>query len=366
MKKIFTLLFFVFATLSAMAQEKTITVTQPMTTSDNVSESPLARDDQTVVLTKNEDGTWDLTMKDLAAPSFLIGDITFKDVTVEDPGYHVCYITSNGAVGKVESKSSKYYGAELVLQINGTAELSDNGAGAQTIDFSLFNYSDEDFEVKGLFAPKSEQEPDMVAQTYYVGTSGETTCPGMAELYLYLDQETSDVVKLGIGGLADVNTEIGYGTIYVEGVKTTVTEDPDAGTMTINITNDNSTAATEDGDPITVKSFDIDIIPNYGTGGYDLDDGGDDFGGDDFGGDDPGLDNEFIVKGSIVIADPTTGADVKYELSSDESLITAIKGVKGGNATVPEVYSVDGMKLEQMHKGLNIVRLNGKTIKVVK
>lgn len=82
MKKIFTLLFLVLATLTAIAQEKTITVTQLMTTSDNASESPLARENQTVVLTKNEDGTWDLTMKDLAAPSFLIGDITFKNVAV--------------------------------------------------------------------------------------------------------------------------------------------------------------------------------------------------------------------------------------------------------------------------------------------
>lgn len=280
--------------------------------------------------------------EDLAAPSFLIGDITFKDVTVEDPGYHVCYVTSNGAVGKVETKSSKYYGAELVLQINGTAELSDNGAGAQTIDFSLFNYNDDDFEVKGLFAAKSEQEPDMMAQTYYVGTSGEARCPGMAELYLYLDQETGDVVKLGVGGLSDVNTEIGYGMIYVEGVKTTVTEDPAAGTTTINVADDHSTAVTEDGDPITVKSFDIDITPNYGIGGFDGEDG------DDFGGEDPGQGSEFTVKGTIVIADPMTGADVKYELSSDETIITAVKGVESGKANAPEVYSVGGIKLGHM------------------
>lgn len=362
MKKIFTLLFLVLATLTAMAQEKTITVTQLMTTSDNASESPLARENQTVVLTKNEDGTWDLTMKDLAAPSFLIGDITFKNVAVEDPGYHVYYVTSNGAVGKVESKSSKYYGAELVLQINGTAELSDNGAGAQTIDFSLFNYNDDEFEVKGLFAAKSEQEPDMMAQAYYVGTSGEARCPGMAELYLYLDPETSDVVKLGVGGLSDVNTEIGYGMIYVEGVKTTVTEDPVAGTTTINVANDHSTAVTEDGDPITVKSFDIDITPNYGIGGFDSEDGDD----GDFGGEDPGMGSEFIVKGTIVIADPTTGADVKYELSSDETIITAVKGVESVKTTVPEVYTIGGVKLGKMQKGLNIVRLNGKAIKVVK
>lgn len=356
MKKIFTLLFFVLATLSAMAQQKTITVKNFMTTSDGFSEESLTREDQTVVLTKNTDGTWDLTMKDLAAPTFIIGDITFKGVSVEDPGYHVYYITANNIQGTVTSKSSKYNGVDLYLQINGTAELSDNGAGAQTIDFEIFNPEDDDFYFKGLFAPKSEEEPEEIVQTYYMGKSGNTTCSGIAELYLYADQETGEITKIGVAGLADVNTTINYGTINIEGIKFIMDETD--GSIDIENTA-NTTATTEEGDPFTVKSFKINIMPNYGIGDSDLDDGDD----PDV---TPDLENQFIVSGTIVIADPTTGDDVTYTLSTDESILTAIKNINNDSNTTSEIYSINGMKLGKMQKGLNIVRMNGKTIKVVK
>lgn len=360
MKKIFTLLFLVFATLTAMAQEKTITVTNVMTTTDGSSAQPLTREDQTVVLTKNADGTWDLTMKDLAAPTFTIGDITFKGVNVEDQGYSVYYITANNIPGTVTSKSSKYNGAELYLQINGTAELSENGAGAQTIDFELFNLDDDEFYLKGLFAPASEEEPEEIVQTYFMGKSGDASCPGIAELYLYADQETGEITKLGVAGLADVSTTIGYGLINIEGVGFTMDETD--GSITLKNT-DETTAATEEGDPFTVKSFDINIKPDYGTGDSDLDDG-------DLGDEDPdvtpGLDSQFIVSGTIVIADPTTGADVTYTLSTDESILTAIKSVKNDSNAASGIFSVDGMKLDKIQKGLNIVRMNGKTVKIIK
>lgn len=143
MKKIFTLLFLVFATLSAMAQGVSFEVTQSMTTTDATGQLP--RENQTVALTQNDDETWDLTMKDLALPSGLIGDITFKGVDVEDNGYAVYNIAANGAEGTVNRKQSPFNGKTLTLQIT-EGQLSPKGAGSQRLVFEL--YCDDDANSK--------------------------------------------------------------------------------------------------------------------------------------------------------------------------------------------------------------------------
>lgn len=78
-----------------------------------------------------------------------------------------------------------------------------------------------------------------------------------------------------------------------------------------------------------------------------------------------GGDDEWSINGTLVIADPTTGDEFTYELSSDPQILTAIKAAKGNANGEAEYFSVNGSKLQGAQKGLNIVRKDGKTIKCV-
>lgn len=360
MKKIFTLLFLVFATVAAMAQGASFEVTQSMTTTDATGQLP--RDNQTVVLTQNDDETWDLTMKDLALPSGLIGDITFKGVDVEDTGYSVYNIASNGAEGTVDRKQSPFNGKTLTLQII-EGQLSPKGAGSQRLVFELYCDGDDDFYAQGVFAAEAEEDI-ITLMTYYVGKSADNTTIGGAELGIVTNEEDGSI-KLMFGGIANVNTEICYDPFYVEGLEM----EADEMTGTYKLSGENL-EATVDGtdDKIDIKSFSITLTPND-TPWVDSD-GVD----DDFGGDDPGVDpgmgesgNMFNVEGTLVIADPETGEEFTYTLSTDESIITAISGVKAdkGESNATEIYSAGGVKLGKLQKGLNIVRSNGKTVKMM-
>lgn len=103
MKKIFTLLFLVFATVSAMADNISFTVKNTMTTTDSNLDD-LTRDDQTVKLSQVGDDKWELTFVDLALNSGALGDLTFEVDAKEN--YGVYDITANSPKATVKKENS--------------------------------------------------------------------------------------------------------------------------------------------------------------------------------------------------------------------------------------------------------------------
>lgn len=358
MRKIFTLLFLVFAAVSAMADNVSFTVMNTMTTTD-ANNDELTRDGQTVKLTQVSDDKWELTFVDLALQSGALGDLTFE--VDAKYNYGVYNITTNSPKATVKKSSSPYNGYELTLQMN-YSELSPNGVGNQTLDFELYSDDHEDFYAKGLFEEKSEEDDGMVFSTYFLGKSGETTVQGGGE-FLLVPTKDNDIVNVRIAGLPNVDTEIVYDQLSIDELPMTL--DEANGSYNIKAENVQGYIIPDDEDADiltpTIKSIDITVKPDYGGADFNDD--------DDFGGVDPGMgdnSNPGTLEGTLVLTDPTSGKDFTYTISTDESILTAIKGIKAGTGNATEIYSVDGTKLSKLQKGLNIVRANGKTMKIIK
>ncbi len=359
MKKIFTLLFFVMATLTAMAGTS-FTVTNPMTIIDNDQNSTLI-DEQTVEVIQNEDETWSLKFCNLISYSSTIGDITFNGVTVTDKGYSVYSLQSNNAEGTVTDAASPYYGKTLILQLDG--ELSPKGYGSQAFTFEIFCEDDEDIYFQGSFSPDEGYVDGIIVPVYFLGKSDKGSCNGSAEMGVINEADGS--VSFSIDALTNVDNGESYGAIVLSGLEMGMGDEDGVYTLQA----ENAEAQTTEGVSITVKKLDIELVSNAGPAVGDDDDMG--FGDDDmgFGGDDDdmgvGGEEEWSVNGTLVITDPTTGSDFTYQLSTDEGLVTAIKTAKTNTNGTTEYFSVNGAKLSGAHKGLNIVRKDGKTVKVM-
>ncbi len=358
MKKIFTLMFFVMATLTAMAGTS-FTVTNPMTIIDNNQESMLV-ENQTVELIQNDDDTWSLKFESLASSNCTIGDITFNGVTVTDKGYYVYSLQCNDATGTVTDATSPYVGKTLILQLAG--ELSPKGYGSQAFTFEIFCDEDEDIYFQGSFSPDEGLVDGIIVPVYYIGKSAKGTCNGESNLGVINEEDGS--VSFQIDGLTNVDNGEEYSTLTVSGLEMGFGDEDGVYVLKA----ENTVALTEEGTSVTVKKLDIELVSNAGpeVGDDDMGFGDDDMGvgGDD---DDMGVggEEEWTVNGTLVIADPTTGDEFTYELSTDEGTITAIKTAKGNANGAAEYFSVNGAKLPGAHKGLNIVRKDGKTIKCV-
>lgn len=62
----------------------------------------------------------------------------------------------------------------------------------------------------------------------------------------------------------------------------------------------------------------------------------------------------------------TSEATVKYGVDPSEWVSTAINGVETDSNAKTEIFTIGGVKVNGLQKGLNIVRRGGKTIKVIK
>lgn len=243
-------------------------------------------------------------------------------------------------------------------------QLAPTDIGNQTLEFELFCDDHSDFYAAGKFTEKDEEEDGMAFSTYFLGKTDKNTAMG-GGTFLLIPTKDNDVVNVQIAGLPNPETEIVYDVLNIDGLPMIV----DEATGAYNIKAENLTGyiipEDEDANIIqpVIKSVDITVKPDYGSGDFDL-------GDDDFGGVDPGMgegSNPGTLEGTLVMVDPTNNNEITYTISTDESILTAIKSIKSGsNDGTTEIYSVDGTKLSKLQKGLNIVRSNGKTIKIIK
>lgn len=359
MKKIFTLLVFALAAISAMAATS-FTVTDntlTLTYEDGQQKYP----NTAVTLAQGDDDQWTLTFVGLETPAGKIGDITFSGISVKK-NYGEYQITGDNATGTVTAADSPYSGQTLIMQIYGTGSLSPDGIGSETLNFALFSDDDPDFFFECLYAPVEEDE----------GTNITTFVAGSSESDGYMDVALMSIqnigyenyVALNIDGL--VNTETGepFGTFIINNIAMNANEPTAELPESYSIKGENISASFDGETEVGVKLIDLTIAPNYGTSQGDIDD---DF---DPGIDDPGVGpdaggGEFTLDGKLVITDPTTGKDITYIFSTDADKLTSVKGISGSADTTTQIYSVDGTKLGKMQHGLNIVRVGGKTMKVM-
>lgn len=73
-------------------------------------------------------------------------------------------------------------------------------------------------------------------------------------------------------------------------------------------------------------------------------------------------DTDLDATGEWMVSGSGTAPYAKFNISTTE---TAISAVKAGNAAVEGIYSATGVKYNKLQKGLNIVRKGGKTFKVM-
>ncbi len=359
MKKIFTLLFCVMATLSAMAGTS-FKVTNPMSVVDNTQEECVFMD-QTVELIQNDDETWSLKFYEFQSDKYFIGDITFDGITVKDLGYYVYSLQCNEATGKVTDETSPYYGKTLVLQLVG--QLSPKGYGEQAFTFEMFCDEDEDCFFSGYFSPDAGSVDGIIAPVYFKGTSASGAV-NSGEAILGVLNEEDGSVTFAIEGLLNVKSDEEYSDISIKGLEMMPAEDMD-GVYTLKA--ENVTATDEDNTSYTVKSLEVTLVSNAGPAVGDDDMGDDDmgFGGDDdmgTGGDEM---EEWTISGKLVFVDPTTSEEFTYEISSDEEILASVKGVNASANSAAEYFSLNGAKLSGAAKGINIVRINGKTVKAL-
>ncbi len=363
MKKIFTLLFAVMATVSAMAGVS-FKVTNPMTVTDNTQTEVVVLE-QTVELFQNEDETWSLKFYDFQSCNYDLGDITFDGIAVAGPVYYVYYLQCNEATGVVTNKTSQFYGKTLVLQMTG--QLSEKGYGSQSLTFEIFCEEDEDCYFQGSFSPDEGTVDGIVVPAYYNATSKSgSSLTGEGNLGVINEEDGS--VTFSMDGLKNVNSGEEYSTISLPGLEMGMGEEDGVYTLKA----ENATAVDENDSPITVKSLELTLVSNAGpdvqTADDDMGVGGDDdmgYGGDDdmgVGGDEM---SEWSVSGTLVIVDPATSEEFTYEISTDESITNSISSVKSGANGAAEYFSLNGSKLNGAMKGINIVRKDGKTVKFV-
>ncbi len=365
MKKIFTLLFGVMATLSAMAGTS-FKVKNPMTVVDNTQDECTFMEQEVEVI-QNDDDTWSLKFYDFQSDNYLVGDITFDGITVKDLGYYVYSLQCNEATGKVTNENSPYYGKTLVLQLVG--QLSPKGYGDQSFTFEMFCDEDEDCFFSGYFSEDaaSDEADGIIASVYYKGTSvSGDVCSGGADLGVFNADDGS--ITFAIEGLKNVKTKEYYTSLTVEGLEMQASEEEDGVYL---LKAENVQAYDDDDIKYTVKSFELNLVSNAGPAVGD--DGDDDMG---VGDDDMGLDGdddmggggemqEWTISGKLVFVDPTTSEEFTYEISTDEEILSSVKGVNAGAGKAAGYYSLNGAKLSGATKGINIVRMNGKTVKAL-
>lgn len=359
MKKIFTLLTLVFATLTAMAAPTSFSVTNDITFTDE--DGSVTYENQTATLTQNADESWSLTFVDLDTPAGKIGDITFNDISVKE-NYGEYQITADNATGTATDSESQFAGSTFVMQIYGTGSLSPNGVGSETINFALFRDEDDDFFFECTFAP-AEDVDGTVLTSFVSGTSESDSYLDMALVSIINTPE--GLVNLNIDGLFNPENGIPFNAFAINNLMIDMNEPTPEVQESYSLKAENTIATAEGLESINVKLLDFTLTPNYGVASNDeLDD---DF---DPGIDEPGVDpgtegNEFLLDGKLVFTDPETGKDITYIFSTDADKLTAIKNISADADNASDIYSVNGMKLSKTQQGINIVRKNGKMVKVL-
>lgn len=387
MRKNFTLLAMLFASMSAMAtatpsiinnvavhaEAQNSTVVSTKTYSDKLSTSITVGDGDGVVanfensgLVVNEmsDGTYSVTFKDVRVGENkdALGDITINGaVKYKDDNYDDREILTIKKPVKftVDDKESAYYGVEFTVDLlyvyqyglydDSSDDLIDK-AFAQLVLSGEKDGSDIDVTADYGSDPDNDfwtYESHGKAKVTYNGTTTEES-----DAVVVVEEYENDVYKLTFKDLSLGGTRLG--DISISNV-TISGDDEDGDGKADNIDTSISTSdsyatwsnvnpgladygITEDGE--------VELSDFAGNGVYDID---------------KEKYNTLALNFKLAYGDSNIAVEFGY-------IDTAINGVANSTAAGPQqIFTLDGVKMESLKKGINIVRnADGKTIKVIK
>ena len=342
MKKIFTLIFLVMASVAVMAQTtKSFTDWMYITGYDeDYNEITQATEENEVILTEGEDGKWNITFKNLQAPNgVILGDLTFKGINVKADNYGTYTIgySVNEPTTTITDQRSKYVDKEIVLSgLDGFMNKYDN-----SLDFMLYSDEVDDIYYDCHFGEK--QVDGVFVDAYYMDATSEDM-PKPVKTKVSLINEEDGSVTVSISNLKDANTNTDYGTVTIKGL--TMDVDEAAGVYMIN-TEDDVASSDKMQKELKVLSFYLSLIPNgitpYDGVDDDIDPG---FGGGESNG------KEFEMSGELVLenTDSEMGVSDFIITNSDE----VEQYLKKTDYTDNLVISLDGDEQEPQEATISV------------
>ena len=288
--------------------------------------------DKTVTVDTYDDGTCGMTFKGVESATDELGDIIIKGITVteDENGTHYA---GEGTV-TVTDENSSLYGKDIHVAVSGVKDAEGN----YTIGFNITTPEDADYQLYGEFKTAAQVVPE---GTEFKGIWGI--------VQPYTEFDGSVFAKQSGDGLLDLFVQNFYingknvGNFTIKNVPASVAED---GTINIGAANKMGTYEVEyegtapENAVKKLQSF-------YGT-----------------------IKNKemSLVTGYLYYGDNNNYLTVvEFNGTSENDINVGINGVnaglENGNA---EIFTIGGVKVNGLQKGINIVRTNGKTVKVVK
>ena len=306
----------------------------------NASDKSNLTDDASAVLCEYSDGTFGITLKPVVCDGTNYGTVTLNGLTASDVDGTTVY---TGTVAPTFDEDSPLYGKNISAEV--TAEVNDNGD--LLVSVQMTDSDDNDFFLLIEFGSEEEPwapgEPVSTKGTLSAFTATDDGNYSTTDDCTLTVTDTADgVCSLLFDGVSTLpGTTIAIGSINIPGVAYT-----DNGETGSSLSATNVEATTKAEHPyyatLTIKQL---------SGDIDIDDS-----------------DEEDIKANVNIkftVDNNSTETIEYTFVANGTVDAIDKVAEDG--TVSRIYTISGMSVKNMQRGLNIVRgADGKTVKVLK
>lgn len=323
------------------------TITDTETFSSDLSTSTAAGDTKTTknataILSKYSDNTYSLTLKPVETADASYGAITFSGLGYEEED-GMTFIS--GYVDVITEESSPLHGKKIKGEI--TANINEDGE--LSLDAMLVDKDDENFNVEIHFGKQEVEpfEPVSMAGTlssFSRTDDGDVSDQKPSLLTITDEGEGKCTLTMTEGTLP--GTTLSLGTITIP----SVAYETDEATATMNLSSGKVEATTECAHPfyqtITVNSLSGSIAVKT---------------------DENTKDEAMLANANITFTVDNDGTETVNYTFTTNGYVTGVDTVKKADGTVQRIYTISGIAITQMQRGINIVRhADGTVTKVVK
>lgn len=323
------------------------TITDTETFSSDLTTSTAAGDTKTTknataILSKYSDNTYSLTLKPVETADASYGAITFSGLGYEEED-GMTFIS--GYVDVITEESSPLHGKKIKGEI--TANINEDGE--LSLDAILVDMDDEEFNVEIHFGKQEVEpfEPVSMAGTlssFSRTDDGDVSDQKPSLLTITDEGEGKCTLTMTEGTLP--GTTLSLGTITIP----SVSYEADEATATMTLSSGKVEATTECAHPfyqtITVNSLSGSIAVKT---------------------DENTKDEAMLANANITFTVDNDGTETVNYTFTTNGYVTGVDTVKKADGTVQRIYTISGIAITQMQRGINIVRhADGTVTKVVK
>lgn len=294
------------------------------------------------ILSKYSDNTYSLTLKPVETADASYGAITFSGLGYEEED-GMTFIS--GYVDVITEESSPLHGKKIKGEI--TANINEDGE--LSLDAMLVDMDDEEFNVEIHFGKQEVEpfEPVSMAGTlssFSRTDDGDVSDQKPSLLTITDEGEGKCTLTMTEGTLP--GTTLSLGTITIP----SVSYEADEATATMTLSSGKVEATTECAHPfyqtITVNSLSGSIAVKT---------------------DENSEDEAMLANANITFTVDNDGTETVNYTFTTNGYVTGVDTVKKADGTVQRIYTISGIAITQMQRGINIVRhADGTVTKVVK